>query len=567
MLHEIVNFLEEQDIVIVTYSDKEIITSHSIEGNKIEIKGLFTSLEENKLPQYYVCNRKKYGLLAHIGWSNHENIGLCCSGSDDVLSLNYYEPAKVYYEGLLKALELLTPTINNLQENQKQIMDEYVGHLDWIENKEHPKIIFMGKYLSSIHKLEAYIPYDNLTEIIITHDEHEVNHNYCLIKKLSKQKKYAVSYLIELDELILPPIPKESITEWWIKLLGKQSDCFIEELTQRTNFKRSNHFYFICYIKYNEEILTFCVSCKNSKKKDYAPITESLAINWKISIVKVVQHTKEFLLPRSGGTLNFQNKNVLLVGCGSVGSFIAKQLVQTGIGNLTLNDPDIFKADNLYRHSLSMLFNNHSKSHSLKLELEYEYPYTKIEAQILELMKISKEILLKQDLIIVAIGNPTQERAFNEYLKKEGINVNVIYTWLEGYGLGGHAVYVDNTMLNGCLQCNYLDLNEEVPILHSNMNFLYPNQNVTKDIGGCGTLFLPYSHLDSEQTALIASRMAIDVLNNNLDTSRRISWKGPSSDAINQNLNLTHRYYKYTVSIYESYQQESCFVCNSIISF
>jgi len=562
LLEKIIDFLNEKNVEIIQFNDKEIITKHIIGKSEIKIKGLLKTLEDNKLPQYYVCNRDEYGLLAHIGWKNKENIGLCCSGSDDVLSLNYHDLGKVYYEGLLKALDLLIPTINDSQENHKQIMDEYLGHLDWIENKEHSKIIFMGRYLSGINMLEAYLSRDNSNDVIITHEEHDINKDYCLVANLSKQKKHGISYLLELDKLPLPPIPKESIKKWWINLLNKQSDSFIKDLTEIAKYQRSNHFYFICYMKYNEEILTFCVSCKNSRKKDYAPITETQIGNWKISIVKIIQHTKEFLLPRSGGTLDFQNKKILLVGCGSVGSFISQQLVQAGIGKLTLSDPDIFKADNLYRHNLSMIFNNHSKSRALRLELEYEYPYTKIEAQVLELSKIQKEVLIKQDLIIIAIGNPTQERSFNEYLKKENINVNVIYAWLEGYGLGGHAIYMDSTMSNGCLQCNYLDINEEVPILHSNMNFLYPNQNVTKDIGGCGTLFLPYSHLDAEQTALMVSRTAIDVLSNKLNSSARISWKGPSKDAEAKGLQLTHRYYKYTTSIYEKYKQGFCFVCS-----
>ncbi len=198
----------------------------------------------------------------------------------------------------------------------------------------------------------------------------------------------------------------------------------------------------------------------------------------------------------------------------------------------------------------------------LKVNLGYVYPYTDIEAKNLELSKIQKEVIIECDLIIIAIGNPTQERWFNEYLKKENIHVNVIYTWLEGYGLGGHAIYVDSTMNNGCLQCNYLDVNEEIPILHSNVNFLYPNQNVTKDIGGCGTLFLPYSHLDAEQTALMTSRMAIDVLSEKINRSVRISWKGPSKDAEDNSLRLTHRYYKYSESKYDEYKQGFCFVCS-----
>jgi molybdopterin/thiamine biosynthesis adenylyltransferase len=45
---------------------------------------------------------------------------------------------------------------------------------------------------------------------------------------------------------------------------------------------------------------------------------------------------KERIIPRSGADISLQNKKVLLVGCGSVGSQIANQLASTGIGHLTL---------------------------------------------------------------------------------------------------------------------------------------------------------------------------------------------------------------------------------------
>lgn len=561
MLEEILDFLSSKDIIVVTSNEREIVTTHNISGKIVEIKGSYRNLQENKLPNYYLCNRDIYGLLAHIGWDSQEDIGLCCSGSDDVLSINYNEPGKVYYEGLNKALDLLSPTINNSAENNKQIMDEYLGHLNWVMDKTQSEIIFLGKYLPKINKLEAYTPYTHKKEVIITHKDDDISSDYCLINKLYKQKRFASSYLLELGKLISPPTPKNNINDWWIELLNVQDEEFLTNLQSTISFTRDNHFYFICYFKHYEEIIAFSISCKNSRRKDEAPISREKIKNWEISIVNTIQHTREFLLPRSGGTLNFQTKKVLLVGCGSVGSFIAKQIVQTGIGKLTLSDPDIFSAANLYRHNLSMSYNKCNKAESLKFNLGYEYPYTNIEAKNFELSKIEKEVITAHDLIIIAIGNPTQERLFNEYLKKEDIHVNVIYTWLEGYGLGGHAIYVDLTMVNGCLQCNYLDVNEEIPILHSNVNFLYPNQNVTKDIGGCGTLFLPYSHLDSEQTALMTTRMAIDVLSGKIDTSVRISWKGSSEDAKEKGLQIKHRYYKY-VPKYSEYKQGFCYVCS-----
>lgn len=565
MLTEILDFLRKKGVDVISSTEREIITKHDIQGTIVEIKGIYKSLEENRLPRYYVCNRDKYGLIAHIGWDNKENIGLCCSGSDDVLSLNYQEPEKVYYEGLLRALKLLQPTLNNPAENKKQIIEEYLGHLGWVKNEEHPSVMFIGEHLPGINLLTAYKPKSNgiqTKEIIITHESNGINKDYCLLHNLFKRDSYAVSVLLELNELILPPTPKDDIKDWWIELLNNQGEDFQINLTQQIRSIRNTHFYFICYANYNDEKLTFCISCKNDRKKDFAPINDATLAQWDIKIVNLIQHTKEYLLPRSGGSLIFQDKKVLLVGCGSVGSFIAKQMVQSGIGTLTLSDNDLFQVENLYRHNLSLLYKGTPKSKAIALHLGYEYPYTNILPRIDELSKIPKEILLEQDLIIIAIGNPTQERVFNAYLKKEAIEIDVIYTWLEGYGVGGHAIFVNGTMATGCLECNYIDLNTEELILHSNINFLYPNQNVTKDLGGCGSLFLPYSHLDAEQTALLASRMAIDVLSGKIKDSVRISWKGASDDAQLQDLQFTHRYSRYTTSKYEGYKQEYCIVCN-----
>ena len=568
LLEQILSYLEQKGIEIISSNDEEIITLHQIQNTKIKIKGKYNQLEKNKLPIYYLCDRKNYGILAHIGWSEDEDIGLCCSGSDDVLSLNYYEPQMVYYEGLLKTIDLIRPTIHDPEENYKQIMSEYLGHLNWVEDDNISPILFIGEYKPSVTPLKLYKPSGQVgfhKNIIVTNngiDGNTINNqSYCVIQTLKKSNILGSSFLIELNNSSLPPIPNDNLKDWWINLITLQNSDFLENLTAIANKKKSNQFYFVCYFKYEEEIFNFCICCKSKTGKQYAPLDEKLIRNWNISIVKIIQHTKEYLLPRSGSTLNFQDKKVLLVGCGSVGSNIERQLIQSGIGELILSDPDVFKVENLYRHTLSVYSLNTYKSHALKSSLSFEYPYTTIESYIYELMDIPKDLLSKQDLIIVAIGNATQERVFNEYLKDEKLNVPTIYTWLEGYGLGGHVVFVDTEMEKGCLQCNYMDPNSEEPILHSNMNFLYPNQNVTKDMGGCGTLFLPYSHLDSEQTATMVSRMSIDVLNNNLNKSARISWKGPSFDAEQQRLELTHRYYKYKSPTYEEYQQESCFVC------
>ena len=54
-----------------------------------------------------------------------------------------------------------------------------------------------------------------------------------------------------------------------------------------------------------------------------------------------------------------------------------------------------------------------------------------------ELLSLRYENILNTfDLIIIAIGSPTQERIFHDYCIKNSVETAVINTWVEGYGIG-----------------------------------------------------------------------------------------------------------------------------------
>jgi len=219
-----------------------------------------------------------------------------------------------------------------------------------------------------------------------------------------------------------------------------------------------------------------------------------------------------------------------------VGCQIAEQLVSAGIGKLHLVDSDNFQSENLYRHTLNMNYVNVNKATGLAIKLQHDYPYTVLSHSSKRLLQLTIDEISSADILVVAIGSPTDERAFNEKIVKENKNTPVVYCWLEGLGVGGHIVCATSDHQSGCLECAYIDLETGSMQMHSNLNFLKANEPVAKDIGGCGTLFLPYSQLDALQTATLASRAALQVLLGKKEESTKLSWIGNSEDAINEGL-------------------------------
>ena len=268
-------------------------------------------------------------------------------------------------------------------------------------------------------------------------------------------------------------------------------------------------------------------------------------------------------MPRSGANLELEEKSVLMVGCGSVGGEIVYKLGAAGIGKMVLCDPDIYTIDNIYRHVLSDHFIDCNKALALSLELDSKFPWIKTQYELRKLLDLRNTNYLNSfDLIVIAIGSPTHERLFHDFLVQNQIKTPVINTWLEGYGIGGHAV-LDLQNANGCLRCAYVDLQTGARGLSSNLNFLDPDQDLTINHAGCGELFLPYNSINAAQTALIATNLAIDTLLGNVTSSSKVSWKGDCSDATSHGFSVTHRYtcFDKSLQILPLYN-EDCDICH-----
>src|SRR5699024_4239194 len=72
-----------------------------------------------------------------------------------------------------------------------------------------------------------------------------------------------------------------------------------------------------------------------------------------LSPIYVEREDKPFLIKRTNENL-YNNRRILLIGCGSIGSYMCNELIKSGLEEITVVDMDILKAENIYRHLLGM---------------------------------------------------------------------------------------------------------------------------------------------------------------------------------------------------------------------
>lgn len=230
------------------------------------------------------------------------------------------------------------------------------------------------------------------------------------------------------------------------------------------------------------------VGFKNQTK---APIMKRL----KNDISKITPYTVKrwdyhFLNKQIGNDTLIIGKKVAVIGCGSLGSYIAEDLAKVGIKNISLYDNDTLVPANFLRHKSAYYWDGLPKVASVATKLESIHPevivniYGNISAQKL------KEDMDKYDLIIFTVGNSDVQLMCNKVFQDEHFDKPVIYVWLEAGGTDSHILMVDYSK-PGCYECLFTDddgnmINNKVNKLSEEIGEAYTLRN------GCGATRVAY---------------------------------------------------------------------------
>lgn len=202
------------------------------------------------------------------------------------------------------------------------------------------------------------------------------------------------------------------------------------------------------------------VKCKNRSGRTLLEKVNEDGIE--ISLIATKRKDYLYLNEIIGNDRILYDKKVLLVGGGSLGSYVAPELVKNGASDIVLYDGDKLYDENRMRWVFGGLGINSNKANILGLLLKMIHPqvHTEIHENNLDEEALKSE-LQSVDLIIFTIGSSDMQLRFNRILSELHCKIPVFFVWLEAGGQYSHILTV-NYEKQGCFECLYTNADGEL---------------------------------------------------------------------------------------------------------
>jgi len=574
-IEELLTIIDKQELLknLRILSLDEIPKGH---GATAALEGSFTILGQEFIiiigfdeffpihkPQFFLKEEQKK-LLPHIS-----SDGFVCFVQEEDLIIDYTNIEGIIEESFNSVIKELTKGITN--KNQQDFVTEFEVY--WARLKSDIDLYSLIK----LGGKPRFLPLAKFKKsLIIGETENAIKESFITKKFLTKEEidaltfKKALYVPLKSSTILIPPTKDKfwsnsEIVDFIFQNVDLNYKKGLFELLKK--YKKVG-FTVIVDLPINKESSALFGISFNSKA-DAKPKKHPLLSRenkFTPSPINVFRFDKNYILPRGGASLAFSNKSVLLVGCGAVGSVIAEHLIKSGIINLALIDNDYLKVENTYRHKLGLEYLHKNKAEALKEDLEKNLVYSKITAypeNLETFLKTKSDLLENFDLIFSATANPTINLFLNEFLNKNKPNLPVIFSWIDPYGIGGHA-QLSNNNGKGCYNCLY----SEATLDEGRFNrasFAKKDQTFGKTISGCGSTFTPFGALDAVQTAVMAVKLALSVLQKKEEGNPIFSWKGDPIEFAANGYELSNRYFlsqdQLETSRYD-YDRKDCVICN-----
>jgi molybdopterin-synthase adenylyltransferase len=543
----------------------------------------------NELPKFY-DKRNLFGTIPH----KMPNGFLCFTRSESLI-LDVRYPASILLNCLIKVIKLVEDGLKGI--NQKEFLDEFEVY--WQNNLLLNIYAHIDTTNTKLRELNLWNkPVENNNFIVIAaekRDSLEKVISQIFHIEVDKATKYRCLYIpLEEGTFLLPPINEKKWDFGDLKnnIFSNLSEGNRKEFTRLVNKPtkgvRANLEFIIIGLptpKGNVALFGYGMDGnvfdfksrknKNKLKRQLHPFI-SKPKGATLFKVNIERWHPNHLLNRTGGNTELMNKHLLIAGTGSVGSEIAIRFAKAGVKKISLVDFDDLELENIHRNALGsdQVFGlsekiglyNKPKVWGLKEEINRKYPFTEVETHYKNIFTLFEEEEISKseiDLFIVAIGSPNKEMMINKRLYNLPKPPPTIYTWVEPLGIGGHTLLTLNDEREGCYQCLFKP-SEESPI-YNRSAFAEPFQDFSKSITGCGSVFTPYSFLDSERTAMLTVEAGIKVLIGSMKGNPLLSWKGENQLFEKYGYNTTIRYTFTTDKLNDtkySYKDEQCPICS-----
>lgn len=522
-------------------------------------------------PFYFLENLDDLPFMPHI----EKEDSLICYTFDDGLILDYDLPINIILESLSLAIETINSNMG--KSRFKEFQKEF--EINWSRLED---VSILHSYLDDrdteykqieVLKTKSYI-------------EQEVN-------ILFDPQKHELSYLTKLYNLnlelsekfqaIFIPFRKNSNVPfpyrykmWNFKELKRIIYSNIStSIKRKLNALKVEEkgFYLILSIPFNDQRINISVFVKPNLKNEKKVVFNRIPNSAKLLPFSFIRLNSHFLLNRTQGNNNYEDYRVLVLGLGAVGSNIIGNLAKVGVKKFILVDKDLILPENSRRHYLGLhdiLEGGVYKTKTSALEeyLVCNYPEINVVTYRKDVKEFFEEDLLglneSFDLIVSALGSPTNELYLNELVYKKSLKVPVIYSWLDPLGIGSHVLITNNFSKRGCFRCLYTDNNDPNYLINNRASFVNPTDKYQITMLGCHSEFTPYSYLDAQECSIYTTRIILKVLQKRITGNQLFSIIGDDEQVRILGFEPSLRY-KYISQNTMKFQESSFFQNNCII--
>jgi hypothetical protein len=204
------------------------------------------------------------------------------------------------------------------------------------------------------------------------------------------------------------------------------------------------------------------------------------------------------------GRPTLMGKKVALVGCGTIGGFLAELIVKNGAGlgqgELLLVDPDTLGPENVGRHRLGLNRVLQNKATALREELLAGAPTSNIQAAPVAVERLD---LRSADLVIDSTGEEAVGHALTAAIARKERFISTLTVWVEGPGVAVRALMRSQGQ-DACTRCmNAKDGTRLYPATVEQLPVEFAGH-------GCESLYVPFPATASVRAACLAAEMASD---------------------------------------------------------
>lgn len=242
---------------------------------------------------------------------------------------------------------------------------------------------------------------------------------------------------------------------------GKQIKHISDDTFQsiKTIVPKTQNTILVFGMEMDQSNVSFALKIKCKYGKNRTLLEKLLSDIVSLELLPTERKDYSFLCEQIGNGIGLLNKRILLIGAGSLGSYVAFELVKNGAKYLKIYDGDRLEEENVLRWAYAGFGKGSNKASTLQILLGLLHPEITVEAcdENISTQSLIKEITDK-DFIVFTIGNSDEQLKLNRVLKEANCSIPVIYVWLEEGGKNSHILFVDYQKA-GCFECLYTESN------------------------------------------------------------------------------------------------------------